>query len=445
MTMQLTFDGVISGLVGTVGVTILNADGTSHAVRTTVGVAETPAGSARYVITDPDPTLTLQVLWDTGVGTAIWSETVYAGRAVAQTGDAYAQLNTLVGTPVNTGGTATIAAILGDPANSSLVARMTAVPAAVWNVLTSTLTTTNSIGKRLIEFVTTLVYIAPPAAAPAAIDNAAAVRTNLTTELADIVATAGHISADYGSNEKSAIDAIGTPANTGGIATLAAILGNPANVSLSAQVADIDGDLGEPVGATLSADIAAVKASADAAARPGASMVASNMVAAAPAASDIATAVWGAVTRTLTAGAGISAADVWGYATRTLSAFGFTPTPSNAADTTAIKAKTDGLPESPAAVGSAMALTSAYDHAKDDVLKPIAALSAAIADIPAGLDAAGVRAALGLAAADLDEQIAALGDPAQAAAMQVLADLLRAALASGRIATIGHGTLITGG
>ena len=37
----------------------------------------------------------------------------------------------------------------------------------------------------------------------------------------------------------------------------------------------------------------------------------------------------------------------------------------------AIKAKTDNLPDSPAAVGSAMTLTAAYDNAKDDVLTPL--------------------------------------------------------------------------
>ena len=49
---------------------------------------------------------------------------------------------------------------------------------------------------------------------------------------------------------------------------------------------------------------------------------------------------------------------------------------SNALSTTdgkvdAVKAKTDNLPPSPAAVGSAMTLTSAYDKAKDDVLTPL--------------------------------------------------------------------------
>lgn len=51
----------------------------------------------------------------------------------------------------------------------------TTLTAAVWAALTSGLTTAGSIGKRLVDFVTTLVYAAPPAAAPTAAANAAAV------------------------------------------------------------------------------------------------------------------------------------------------------------------------------------------------------------------------------------------------------------------------------
>jgi hypothetical protein len=57
-------------------------------------------------------------------------------------------------------------------------------------------------------------------------------------------------------------------------------------------------------------------------------------------------------------------AAVWGAASRTLTAFGFTVTATADPDTAAIKAKTDNLPASPAAVGSAMTLTGAYDAAK---------------------------------------------------------------------------------
>jgi len=54
-----------------------------------------------------------------------------------------------------------------------------------------------------------------------------------------------------------------------------------------------------------------------------------------------------------------------------LSAFGFTVATQSDANVTAIKAKTDNLPASPAATGDAMTLTAAYDHAKDDVLTPL--------------------------------------------------------------------------
>ncbi len=86
--------------------------------------------------------------------------------------------------------------------------------------------------------------------------------------------------------------------------------------------------------------------------------------------SGIPAAVWGFATRTLS-GFGTLVSDIWNFATRTLSAFGFTVATSSDANVTAIKAKTDNLPASPAAVGSAMILTSAYDKAKDDVLTPL--------------------------------------------------------------------------
>lgn len=62
--------------------------------------------------------------------------------------------------------------------------------------------------------------------------------------------------------------------------------------------------------------------------------------------------------------------------TNPLLATGYT-TPDNAgiAD---IKAKTDNLPASPAAVGDAMTLTSAYDNAKQDVLTPLAVVDALV-------------------------------------------------------------------
>ena len=86
--------------------------------------------------------------------------------------------------------------------------------------------------------------------------------------------------------------------------------------------------------------------------------------------SGIPAAVWGYATRTLSS-FGTLISDIWSHATRTLSAFGFTVATQSDANVTAIKAKTDNLPTSPAATGDAMTLTAAYDHAKDDVLTPL--------------------------------------------------------------------------
>lgn len=80
--------------------------------------------------------------------------------------------------------------------------------------------------------------------------------------------------------------------------------------------------------------------------------------------SGIPASVWSNSSRTLTSSAGASAADIWSYTGgRTLTS---SPTDISTLQSTAnaIKAKTDNLPSSPAAVGSAMTLTSAYDAAK---------------------------------------------------------------------------------
>lgn len=89
--------------------------------------------------------------------------------------------------------------------------------------------------------------------------------------------------------------------------------------------------------------------------------------------SGIPASVWSNSSRTLTSSAGASAADIWSYSGgRTLTSsptdISGLATASNLStlQTTAnaIKGKTDNLPASPAAVGSAMTLTSAYDAAK---------------------------------------------------------------------------------
>ena len=66
--------------------------------------------------------------------------------------------------------------------------------------------------------------------------------------------------------------------------------------------------------------------------------------------SGIPAAVWAYTTRTLSS-FGSLVSDIWAHATRTLSAFGFTVATNSDANVTAIKAKTDNLPASPAPAG----------------------------------------------------------------------------------------------
>lgn len=182
-----------------------------------------------------------------------------------------------------------------------------------------------------------------------------------------------------------------------------------------------------------------------------------------PTAGDIATAVWGAGTRTLSS-FGTLVADmavaVWAAATRTLTAAadssGVTTllgrltairaglldyldaavssrstyaggavasvtgavgsvTGLTASDVGAIKAKTDNLPASPAVAGEAeTAFTSrTTGGAGTEFLGPLLALAPAGGT---GLDAAGVRGAIGMASANLDTQLADLPTVAEFAA-----------------------------
>jgi hypothetical protein len=86
----------------------------------------------------------------------------------------------------------------------------------------------------------------------------------------------------------------------------------------------------------------------------------------------------------------------------------------------AIKAKTDNLPAAPAAVGDIPSAATIADAVWDEALSGHAtsgttgaALSAASGGGSGGLDAAGVRAAIGLASANLDTQLAALPTAAE--------------------------------
>jgi len=151
-----------------------------------------------------------------------------------------------------------------------------------------------------------------------------------------------------------------------------------------------------------------------------------------------ATAVWGAGTKALTDKAGFSlaadqavnvtkvggtaqtAGDIYGQIAILRTRLGVpsvdltTDVAAVKSDTAAVKAKTDNIPSSPAAVGSAMALTSAYDHAKDDVYGRLGAPTGAsiAADIATRLAAAGYtapdNATISAIAGYVDTEVAAI-------------------------------------
>jgi hypothetical protein len=134
-------------------------------------------------------------------------------------------------------------------------------------------------------------------------------------------------------------------------------------------------------------------------------------------ANDVAAAVWAAASRTLS-GFGTLAADIWTYATRAITGgtittyTGNTPqtgdayarigAPSSAsvsADVAAVKARTDKIPEAPAAVGSAMTLQSAEREA----------IAAALLDLANTIDGKTLRQALQIVAAVLAGKISGAG------------------------------------
>jgi hypothetical protein len=67
-TFEASLQNAPTGLVGTIGVRIMDGQGATTTARTTTGIVETPAGSGIYVATLTAPTTagTYQVVWDTG-------------------------------------------------------------------------------------------------------------------------------------------------------------------------------------------------------------------------------------------------------------------------------------------------------------------------------------------------------------------------------------------
>jgi len=239
---------------------------------------------------------------------------------------------------------------------------------AVWDALTSALTTAGSIGKRIVDYLTGDIFarigapagasisadIAAISSAPSASTVASAVRTELTTELGRIDAAISTRSTYAG-------------ADTSGTTTLLSRITGAALLAASYTAPD-------------NAGIAAVKAKTD------------NLPSDPADASDISGA-FSTVNSTL--------ATIAGYVDT---------------EVAAIKAKTDLIPASPAAVGDIPTASTIASTVWEEDLSGHATTGSAGAALTAaasgsgggGLDAAGVRAALGLSAANLDTQLAAL-------------------------------------
>lgn len=135
-----------------------------------------------------------------------------------------------------------------------------------------------------------------------------------------------------------------------------------------------------------------------------------------PTAADNATAVWGAAQKTVT----IDSTQAATLAT----AAALTTVGDNV---TAIKAKTDNLPASPAAVGDAMTLTSAYDAAKtasqfDPVTDEVKLTDASVVDIQTGLSTFDATAdAVIINTTQYNSLASATAQAAQTAALETLA------------------------
>lgn len=191
-------------------------------------------------------------------------------------------------------------------------------------------------------------------------DYSVVITTGTVNSISVVGTQLAHFSIENRNVKANITKILGTAPTEGGAGRLAAGFTKAYDVATPVwtaasvnQTGDSYARLGSPAGASIAADIAAISAT-------------------------VATAVWGATTRTLSS-FGTLAADVWASATRTLSAFAFsvgltsaydaakTAASQTSVDTLAgyvdtevgsIKAKTDLIPASPAAVGSAMTLTT---------------------------------------------------------------------------------------
>lgn len=225
---------IVESLVGT----LVNTGGTAT-LGGIIGDLANDSLLARLndVGTDPDSATTDNLQGKLGTDTELADRSLYdqlngAGPAVAAAAAAPANdvslyaavryiVETLFGTLVNTGGTATVGGIVGDLANDSLVARLNDIGSDVDGVTTDTIqgklgTDTEMADRSVFD----LLVGDGPAVWPAA--AAPANDVSLAEAIRYIVETL-----------------VGTLVNTGGTATIGGILGDVANVSAATRLTNI--------------------------------------------------------------------------------------------------------------------------------------------------------------------------------------------------------------
>lgn len=150
-----------------------------------------------------------------------------------------------VGTLVNTGGTASLSAIIGDVANSSIVARLSAIASYIDTEVAAIKAKTDNLPTDTATQLNTIAgYIDTEVAA-------------IKTETDKIPATITKIDGEVVKTTaiKTSTDQIGTLVNTGGVATLTNIIGDVANSSIVARLTSI--------ASYIDTEVAAIKAKTD--------------------------------------------------------------------------------------------------------------------------------------------------------------------------------------
>ena len=316
-------------------------DGTGYTGGTTpqivqVGSYTTGSGPADMILATPAYKLSTDFNGNVTVASAMSASDVWGYSTREITGGSVSSVSNTV--------SATVTGMHPNVLTASALATdaVTEIVTAVWNALTSGMSTAGSISKRIIDCLTGDIFtrLGAPAGASTAADVAAmkadtaAIKSKTDNLPASPAAVGAAMTLTAG--ERTTLAGVVWAALASGLTTAGSI----GKRLVDFVTGDIFGRLGAPAGASVSADVAAAKS-----------------------------------------------------------------------DTTAIKTKTDNLPASPAASGEYTAAIADIPTVAEFEARSLPAADYTVVGDLSGLstlDAAGVRAALGMASANLDTQIGTL-------------------------------------